>query len=83
MLSCCIGWKSLDSRFEELESFAGIAVTDIPILEADHIRFRLLTLQQYLKVYTASSKDGYRMNVKEKKDQEKIDLIYSQLGYAK
>ena len=68
---------------EELELFAGISESDIAIFEANHIQFRLLTLEQYLKVYTASSKDGYRMNVKEKKDQEKIDLIYSQLGYAK
>ena len=68
---------------EELEPFAGISESDIAIFEANHIQFRLLTIEQYLKVYTASSKDGYRMNVKEKKDQEKIDLIYSQLGYAK
>ena len=68
------------AHLEELESFAGISVSDIPIPEAYHIRFRLLTLEQYLKVYTASSKDGYRMNVKEKKDQEKIDFIRSRLG---
>ena len=68
---------------EELEPFTGISESDIAIFEANHIQFRLLTLEQYLKVYTASSEDGYRMNVKEKKDQEKIDLIYSQLGYAK
>lgn len=71
------------ARLEELESFAGIGISDIPILEANHIRFRLLTLDQFLKVYTASSKDGYRMNVKEKKDQEKIDLILTHLGYVK
>ena len=34
-----------------------------------------LTLDQYLNLYTASSKDGYRRDVKEKNDQEKIDLI--------
>jgi len=34
-----------------------------------------LSLEQYLKVYTASSKDGYRMNVKNKQDTEKIGLI--------
>lgn len=67
------------ARLEELESFAGIVISNIPILEANLIRFRLLTLEQYLKVYTASSKDGYRMNVKQKKDQEKIDFIRSRL----
>lgn len=71
------------ARLEELESFAGIGILDIPILEANHIWFQLLTLAQYLKVYTASAKDGYRMNVKEKKDQEKIDLIRSHLGDGK
>ena len=71
------------ARLEELEAFAGIAVPDIAFWEANHIQFRLLTLEQYLKVYTASSKDGYRMNVKEKKDQEKIDFICSQLGDGK
>ena len=71
------------ARLEELKPFAGISVPDIPILEANHIQFRLLTLEQYLKVYTASAKDGYRINVKEKKDQEKIDLIRSHLGDGK
>ena len=68
------------ARLEELESFVGIAASDIPTLEAYSIQFQLLTLEQYLKVYTASSKDGYRMNVKEKKDQEKIDFIRSRLN---
>ncbi len=68
------------ARLEELESFAGIAMTDIQVLEANYSQFRLLTLEQYLKVYTASSKDGYRMNVKEKKDQEKIDFIRSRMA---
>ena len=68
------------ARLEELEPFSGISVPDILILEANHILFRLLTLEQYLKVYTASSQDGYRMNVKEKKDQEKIDFICSRMA---
>lgn len=68
------------ARLEELETFVGIAASDIPTLEAYSIQFQLLTLEQYLKVYTASSKDSYRMNVKEKKDQEKIDFIRSRLN---
>ena len=71
------------ARLEELEPFAGISVPDIAISEANHIKFRLLTLEQYLKVYTASARDGYRMNVKEKKDQKKIDFIRSQLKLVK
>ena len=54
------------ARLEELESFAGIGMDEIAVCEAENVRFRLLSLRQYLKVYTASAKDGYRVNVKEK-----------------
>ena len=67
------------ARLEELEPFAGIFVADIPVMEIDHVRFRLLSLEQYLKVYTASAKDGYRLAVKEKKDLEKIAFIRSRI----
>ena len=49
---------------EELESFAGISTSDIRIAKDDDVQFRLLSLEQYLKVYTASSKDGYRINIR-------------------
>ena len=61
------------ARLEELEAFAGIFVPDIAFWEANHIQFRLLTLEQYLKVYTASSKDGYRMNVKERPGENRFN----------
>ena len=35
----------------------------------------LLSLEQYLNVYQKSSLDGYRMNVKEKQDNKKIEFI--------
>lgn len=63
------------ARIEELESFAGIPLAEIGTREGERIPFKLLSLHQYLRVYTASSKDGYRANVKEKKDAEKIALI--------
>lgn len=63
------------ASIEELESFAGIPMGEIAAREAEQTCFKLLSLSQYLKVYTASSKDGYRANVKEKKDAEKINLI--------
>ena len=34
-----------------------------------------MTLAQYLQVYRASAKDGYRVEVRGKKDGEKIALI--------
>ena len=56
---------------EELESFAGINISDIRLTTNDDVQFSLLSLEQYLTIYMASSKDGYRINVREKKDQEK------------
>ena len=63
------------AQIENLEPFAGIPVSEIGETDIEGVRFKLLSLEQYLKVYTASSKDGYRMNVKNKQDTEKIGLI--------
>ena len=43
--------------------------------EVDGVRFMLLSLEQYLAVYKQSSKDGYRVNVRQKKDADKIKFI--------
>ena len=64
---------------ENLEVFAGINTEDIEMLEADGVRFLLLSLEQYLAVYQKSSKDGYRVNVRQKKDADKIRFIESKL----
>lgn len=68
---------------ESLAPFAGIDIEKIPTVEEDGIRYRLLDLEDYLKVYTASSKDGYRKQVKNKKDGEKIELIKKALEKRK
>ena len=67
------------SDIEDLESFAGIRMKDIEMREADGVRFLLLSLEQYLAVYRQSSKDGYRVNVRQKKDVDKIRFIESKL----
>ena len=64
---------------EDLESFAGIRMKDIEMRESDGVRFLLLSLEQYLAVYQKSSKDGYRVNVRQKKDADKIRFIESKL----
>ena len=64
---------------EDLESFAGIRMKDIEMREADGVRFLLLSLEQYLAVYQKSSKDGYRVKVRQKKDADKIRFIESKL----
>lgn len=60
---------------EGLEAFAQVDISSIPLIEENGTRYYLLELEDYLKVYRASSKDGYRRNVKNKQDQQKIDLI--------
>ena len=64
---------------EDLESFAGINTEDIEMYEADGVNFLMLSLEQYLAVYKKSSKDGYRVNVRQKKDADKIRFIESKL----
>ena len=64
---------------EDLEAFAGINTEDIEMHEADGVRFLLLSLKQYLAVYKQSGKDGYRVNVRQKKDADKIRFIESKL----
>ena len=64
---------------EDLESFAGINTEDIELHEVDGVCFLLLSLDQYLAVYKQSSKDGYRVNVRQKKDADKIRFIESKL----
>ena len=63
------------ASIESLMPFAGVNLAKIPMMEEMGVRYYLLDLQDYLKVYTASLSDGYRQNVKNKKDAEKIKLI--------
>ena len=67
----CYSYASI----EELETFAQIPLSQIRVENSQGVRFKVLSLEQYLKVYTASSKDGYRIDVRQKKDAEKIELI--------
>ncbi len=67
------------AEIESLPSFAGIDIKQIPVIDEAGVRYRLLDLHGYLKVYTASAKDGYRKNVKNKQDEQKIELIKTAL----
>lgn len=64
---------------EELKSFAEIELSDIEELCNNGTKFKVLSLEQYLKVYYASAKDGYRINVRKKKDNDKIVFIEKHL----
>lgn len=68
------------ASLENLKTFADIEISGIPLTEDNGARYLLLELPDYLKVYEASSKDGYRKNVKNKQDHIKIALIKKALG---
>ena len=67
------------ASIDGLKEFADIDVCDIEICNISGTKFMLLSLEQYLKVYQKSSLDGYRMNVKEKQDNKKIEFIKKKL----
>ncbi len=71
------------AAIESLVSFAGVDIKNIPIIEENGVRYKLLDLRDYLSVYTASLKDSYRKNVKNKNDMQKIDLINQALDLRK
>ncbi len=68
------------AALESLTSFAGTDLSAIPVIDENGVRYLLLELADYLKVYEASSKDGYRKNIKNKQDHAKIALIKKALG---
>lgn len=69
------GVSAAFASIENLVPFANVDITRIPVVAEDGVRYYLLKLEDYLKVYTASSKDGYRRDTKNKNDMEKIELI--------
>lgn len=68
------------ASIENLVPFAGVDIAEITVINENDIRYYLLDLQDYLKVYTASSHDGYRKNTKNKNDNQKIELINKALN---
>ena len=66
---------------ENLISFADIDLKDIGIYEKGGVRYKSLSLDQYLTVYQRSLQDEYRVNVFKKKeqDEEKISFIKSKM----
>lgn len=67
------------ASIEGLYNFVGINIDDFDIKSDNQICYYQLNLLQYLTVYEKSSLDGYRINKKEKKDKEKVELIKSRL----
>ena len=69
------------ASIENLKSFADIDPKDIGIYEKSGVRYKSLSLDQYLTVYQRSLQDEYRVNVFKKKeqDEEKISFIKSKM----
>ena len=63
------------AKIDDIFDFSGIEISEIETCEKNGVCFKILSLEQYLKVYCASSKDGYRINTRKKKDFEKIEFI--------
>ena len=60
---------------DTLPSFAGVSMGDLEIYQIKNVAFYLLTPKQYLKVYEASYKDGYRAENNNHKDIHKINYL--------
>ena len=70
------------AEIEDLVPFANVDPAEIPVREEQGCPFMLLSLRQYLQAYRASSRDGYRVNVRGKKDAEKLDTSEMDLEEA-
>lgn len=62
------------ATIEDLYPFAEIDYTELSVVDNEGIKYKVLDLNDYMKVYNQSLKDGYR-KTKNKQDQDKIDKI--------
>lgn len=62
-----------------LVDFAGIEEADIELIELNDVKFRLPNKKQFLKIYSASSKDSYRNDNNNNKDFAKIEWLNNNL----
>lgn len=68
---CSVEFGGLHS----LPAFAGVPLEDLEELRDGDVRYYLPTLEQYLKIYQASSKDSYRNDKNNQKDFAKIAYL--------
>lgn len=66
-----VEFGGLDSLLE----FAGVPLEELEEIETQGVRYYLPTLEQYLKIYQASSKDSYRAENNNQKDFAKIAYL--------
>ena len=56
---------------------------NLKIIESNGIKYKTLTINDYLKAYEFSYKDGYRRNKNNGKDKEKIKMIKDEIKLSK
>lgn len=71
------------ASIESLTPFVDVHLDDIELKSDNGVKYYLLNSEQYLAVYTASSKDSYRRNKNNDKDFDKINLIKTKLSNNK
>jgi hypothetical protein len=60
---------------DTLPEFAGVQLDELEIHQTGEVKYYLLNPKQYLSVYEASSKDSYRADKNNHKDDRKIDFL--------
>jgi len=60
---------------DTLPAFAGVQLEELAIQQMGDVQYYLLTPKQYLRVYEASSKDSYRADKNNHKDDRKIHFL--------
>ncbi len=65
---------------EDLWGFAAVDHRSLEVMTYEGCRYRQLSLRDFLNVYTASVRDGYRRTKNNNKDVQKIELLTTLLG---
>lgn len=60
---------------EDLLAFADVDYKNLKVIDDNGSRYYLLTISDYIKVYTRSLQDGYRRNKNNNKDLNKIEIL--------
>ncbi len=69
------GLKLAFSFEEDLLPFAGVDYNNLCIKDTQGVKFKSLSIEEYLKVYSKSVTDGYRRTKNNNKDNDKIKKL--------
>ncbi|WP_244209185.1 hypothetical protein [Paenibacillus ferrarius] len=69
------GTKLAFAFVEDLADFADVDYKGLELIEQNGVRYQSLSLEDFLRVYSKSIKDGYRRTKNNNKDATKIEVI--------